>query len=280
LRKTSLPPGWHPQDPDEIVGFLSPFTGAAGVSPVRAAIAPHAGWLYSGKIAAKAIARLDRKIETIAIIGGHLPSGRQPLFAMESAVSTPLGRMEMDAELRSAMLMETGGLEDNIPGNTVEVILPMAHFFFPGASLLWMRLPDDPSSFDSGRRLAEAAERLGRSLAVVASADFTHYGRNYGFAPKGEGQQALRWVREVNDRRLIDAIKSGNPAETLERAREDRSSCSAGAVIGAMGFAQAAGLGSARLIEYGTSADAKCASMQRSFVSYAAFVFEAGKSAE
>jgi AmmeMemoRadiSam system protein B len=77
-------------------------------------------------------------------------------------------------------------------------------------------------------------------------------------------------VEEVNDRGFIDAVLSGDPAAVLERAETDRSSCSAGAVAGAMGFASAAGLGPARLIEYGTSADVSGAEVPADFVGYAA----------
>ncbi|MCL2191355.1 MAG: AmmeMemoRadiSam system protein B [Treponema sp.] len=257
-------------DPGEITRFLSGFDMGA---PVRAVIAPHAGWFYSGKIAARAIARLDRQVETLAVIGGHLPGNGRPLFAMEDAVQTPLGKMALDAELRAAMLGETGGREDNIPDNTVEVLLPMARFFLPEASLLWMRLPENMSSFEAGKTLAAVAARLGRRLAVVASADLTHYGPGYGFAPAGIGPEALRWVEEVNDRRFIEAVEAGNPAEVLERAKTEKSSCSAGAVLGAMGFAQASGMNPAKLLEYGTSAGAEKNSPKASFVGYASFTF-------
>jgi len=277
LRKPTLPPGWHPQDPDEIVRFLSAFSGVAGFGrgwkPGRAVVAPHAGWLYSGKIAAKAIARLDKKAETVAIAGGHLPNGRRPLFAMEDFAETPLGKMPMDRDLRAAMIAETSGWEDDLPDNTVESLLPMARFFFPDASLLWTRFPDDLASFEAGKTLAVVASRLGRSLVVVASADLTHYGRRYGFAPMGEGLEALRWVSEVNDRRLIAAVESGDPRAVLRSAREDKTTCAAGAIIAAMGFAQATGAGPARLIDYGTSADLEKVFRGGSFVSYAAFAF-------
>jgi len=273
LRKSSLTTGWYPQDPEEIIRFLSVFSASPYDGPARAVIAPHASWFYSGKMAAMAIACLDRQIETLAIIGGHVPADRKPLFAMEDAVQTPLGKMMFDTELRTAMLGETDGQEDSFPDNTVEVLLPMARFFFPKALLLWMRLPENMSSFEAGKTLATVAARQGRKLAVVASADLTHYGPNYGFTPMGTGPEALRWVEEVNDRRFIEAVEAGNPAEMLERARTECSSCSAGAVLGAMGFAQASGIGPAQLLEYGTSADVEKNSPKVSFVSYAAFAF-------
>jgi AmmeMemoRadiSam system protein B len=272
LRESFLPMGWYPRDSGEISRFLSGMT-APGKAP--AAVAPHAGWRYSGKIAARAVSSLGGTIETLVVIGGHLPAGYPPLFAMEDAVSTPLGAMTINAALRAALLNELGGVEDRYPDNTVEVLLPMARFFFPKASLLWLRLPAELPSFDAGKAVATAAEHLGCAIAVLASTDLTHYGPNYHFTPKGTGPDALRWVKEVNDRHFIDAVLSGDPAAVLERAEADSSSCSAGAVLGAMGFASARGMGSARLLEYGTSVDGIDADEVDSFVGYAAMAWEA-----
>ena len=270
IRESCLPAGWYPRNPDEIKRFLA--FSESRISGGKAAMAPHAGWYYSGKIAAGAVASLDRKIDTLVIIGGHLPAGN-PLFAMEDAVDTPLGTMTINAPLRAALYDKLRGREDRCADNTVEVLLPMARFFFPDASLLWLRLPAALSSFDAGKAIAAAAAELGQTVAVLASTDLTHYGINYGFAPKGTGAEALRWVREVNDSRFIGAVESGDPDAVLERAEEDRSSCSVGAVLGAMGFAASDG-GKARLLEYGTSADVGGGGeVPDSFVGYAAMGF-------
>jgi AmmeMemoRadiSam system protein B len=273
LREFSLPAGWYPRSAAETERFLAPFAAREGRS--CAAIAPHAGWFYSGRIAAGAVSSLDRQAETVAVLGGHLPAGMPPLFALEDAARTPLGNMPIDAELREALLKELNGTEDRYRDNTVEVLLPMVRFFFPRAMLLWVRLPAEFSSFEAGRAIARAAEKLGRRLAVAASTDLTHYGANYGFAPKGNGPSALRWVREVNDAVFIRAVESNDPAAVLERAEQDRSSCSAGAVLGALGFAAASGAPSPRLLEYATSADAPGGEgeIPDSFVGYASFTF-------
>jgi len=273
FRESCLPPGWYPRNPDEIGRFLSGFakTGnanEAGAS-ARAAIAPHAGWFYSGKTAAKAAAALDRKADTVIVIGGHLPEGYPPLFAMEDAVNTPLGDITIDAKLRETLYKKINGRSDQYPDNTVEVLLPMVRFFMPNASLLWLRLPAEMASFDSGKEIAQAAKDLGRNIVVLGSTDLTHYGPNYRYAPKGCGPKALQWVKEVNDRKFIEAVESGDPGIVLERAESDLSSCSAGAVLGAMGYASAINAGPARLLEYSTSADAT-GEVPDSFVGYAA----------
>jgi len=272
IRDYSLPAGWYPRDSASVSSFLSGLKKAerAGL----AAIAPHAGWYYSGRISARAVSSLQPDAEVIAVLGGHLPSGHPPLFAMEDAVKTPFGPMPIDTEMRSLLLKELNGVEDRYRDNTVEVLLPMARYFCPDAKLLWLRLGADLKSFESGKIIAQTAEKIKRKINVLASTDLTHYGSNYGFSPRGKGKAALKWVREENDAAFIKAVKSGDSEEVLRCAEDDFSSCSAGAVLGAMGFAQTRGLGGAELLEYATSADVdESDDIPDSFVGYAAFAF-------
>ena len=270
IREYSLPAGWYPRDPAEITRFLSDFNRSGPLS--RAAVSPHAGWYYSGRVAARAVSSLEPEADTVVVLGGHLSAASPPLFAMEDAVKTPFGVMPIDAELRSLLLNELGGKEDSFRDNTVEVLLPMVRFFFPQSKLLWLRLPAGIASLKTGKTISQTAAKLKRKVNVLSSTDLTHYGHNYGFSPKGTGEEALRWVREVNDANFIHALEAGNSDEVLHHAQEDFSACSAGAVLGAMGFAEAENLGSARLLEYATSADVQT-DIPDFFVGYAALIF-------
>jgi AmmeMemoRadiSam system protein B len=271
IRDYSLPTGWYPREAEEAGRFLSDFRPAGPFS--RAAAAPHAGWYYSGRLAARAVSCLQPEAQTVIVIGGHL-SGSPPLFAMEDAVRTPFGPMPVDAKLRSALYDELDGGEDRYRDNTVEVLLPIVRFFFPQALLVWMRLSAQTASFEAGKIISREAAKLNRNVNVLASTDLTHYGVNYGFSPKGAGKEALRWMREENDAAFIKAVEAGDSAEVLRCAQRDFSACSAGAVLGAMGFAVAEKLGGARLLEYATSADARDdEDVPDSFVGYAAMAF-------
>jgi len=275
IREYSLPQGWYPRDPEEVKDAVSRFLAGKNIPfKSRCAISPHAGWYYSGRIASAAAASLESDAETVAVIGGHLPAGSPALFAMEDSVRTPFGAMRIDKELRAALMEELDGEEDRYRDNTIEVLLPMVHYLFPKAMLLWIRLPASARSFEAGKIISQASAKLNRKVNALGSTDLTHYGRNYGFMPQGGGRQALRWVREVNDANFIKAVESGNSGKVLSCAENDLSACSAGAVLGAMGFAEAKKLGGAKLLEYGTSADMQNEdNIPDSFVGYAAMAF-------
>ncbi|MDR3247970.1 MAG: AmmeMemoRadiSam system protein B [Treponema sp.] len=291
IHEPVLPAGWYPRDAAGITRFLEPFkAGAASPGATAsgiAAMSPHAGWYYSGAVSAAAFAALDKSADTIVILGGHLAARSPVLLVTEDAYRSPLGLMDIDGELRAALCTAFGKTghpwaADRYRDNTVEVLVPLAHYFFPRSRLLALRLPADSSSFQTGQSLADAAKALGRKIVVIASTDLTHYGPNYGFSPQGQGARALAWMREVNDRRFIDAVLEGNPETVLLRAEEESSACSAGAVLGALGFAcafsgDAARRSGAELLAYGTSADVAedphGGDIPDSFVGYAAITW-------
>jgi AmmeMemoRadiSam system protein B len=272
VREPILPRGWYPRNPEEIRQFLAGID--ASPKTAVAAIAPHAGWYYSGKIAAQSVSALADGVKTVVVIGGHLPAGAPILFAEEEGVRTPLGVMAIDIELREQLKKKLKHSPDKYQDNTVEVLLPMVHHLFPDSRLLWVRFPGDLSSYDAGIVLAETAKTLGRSLAVLGSTDLTHYGHNYSFSPKGRGAAALDWVRNTNDAAFINAVLDGESTEVLRRADNDQSSCSVGAVLGALGFVQHLGCKKGKLLEYGTSADITGEEAPDSFVGYAAISWE------
>lgn len=276
-REPCLPPGWYPRERVKIEEFLNSPVFDAKSSPACAAMAPHAGWYFSGYTAALAVSSLDRDAETVAVIGGHLGGDMPILLAEEDGVKTPFGTMLIDGELRDEFRKQaSAGVNsvraDRYQDNTVEVLLPMVHYFFPRAELLWLRFPAELSSYEAGKLLAETARGLGRRIAVLASTDLTHYGTNYGFSPRGRGKAALDWVKKVNDAAFIEAVLAGEPSRVLKRAEEDFSACSAGAVLGALGACR--GTTNSRLLDYRTSADADGGDeVPDSFVGYAAIAF-------
>jgi MEMO1 family protein len=291
IRRRALPRGWYPDEPEGLRSLVESWVkGSASLSRgALAAVAPHAGWTFSGRIAARAIAstipiassepstggpQSRSSPLTVVVFGGHLPSGARPLAAPESSFETPLGALDADLELLDALkkpgILGRGLGADLELDNTVEVLLPLVAAIRPGARILWLRSPNDPSSLELGAALRGAALTVGREIACIGSTDLTHYGPNYGFSPRGGGRAAEAWVREVNDRRFIEALLAIDGREAIARGEAERSACSAGAAAAALAYAQAAGGVRAELLEYATSLDVR---RDESFVGYAALSF-------
>ena len=105
---------------------------------------------------------------------------------------------------------------------------------------------------------------------IIGSTDLTHYGFNYGFIPEGTGTSAVEWVRNENDRKVIEAMLAMNPTRVMEEARANQNACCSGAAAAAIAAGKALGATSAAQTAYATSYDK---SPGDSFVGYVGIVF-------
>ncbi len=274
IRRRCLPHGWYPSSPDAIRERLRGFLAERPPAEPRAAavVAPHAGWEFSGALAASAAASLRRDAGCVVVVGGHLGVRDAVRAAFEDAFETPLGAVGADVELLEAVRQRIDVVEDRAADNTVEVQLPLLAALFPAARVVAFRAPPSGRARELGLAVRDAAVALGRDVVVLGSTDLTHYGPSYDFAPRGAGDAAARWVTDVNDRRFIEALLALDGDEAIRRALGERSACSPGAAAAAVAFARASGATAARLLHYGTSLDVMEAP---SFVGYAAVLFGA-----
>jgi AmmeMemoRadiSam system protein B len=187
------------------------------------------------------MARIASSIETVVVVGGHLPPGRELLVAREDAAETPIGLLYADADVIKSIESEFSLREDAVADNTVEVQLPIVSYLFPDAKYVGLRASPSAIAIELGAFLAALAAKTGRTLAVIGSTDLTHYGTAYGFAPRGTGEEAAAWVRDVNDAEFIDCMATMDFTGAITSANEHQSACSAGGAVTAGEFARASG---------------------------------------
>ncbi len=275
IRKRYLAGGWYPDDSKEILRLVSSWTAHQHQLGARAVVAPHAGWYFSGELAARAVWSLA-ECDTAVILGGHLGRGDPLLYVDDEGFNCTVRNAKNDLELLNLLvheLREVGIQEialDRDIDNSVEILLPLAAARFPSAKIVWLRVPPDYKARELGSALMRAAAACGKNLSVIASTDLTHYGHNYGFTPHGVGEGAVSWVREENDKGFIRAVLDMDTDRVLNHARERFSACSAGAVSAAIAFALGVGSKRAVLLGHTLSYDTHPDS---SFVGYAAIAF-------
>jgi MEMO1 family protein len=281
-RKSMFAGSWYPAGAAacerEIEEFLA--EGKAWQVPERSyagGIVPHAGWFYSGAVACNVIHKL---VETPApdvflVFGMHLPSGAQNYIMKAGRWETPFGELPIELRIAEALTQEFAFKIETekqfTPDNTIELQLPFIKYFFKDIAIVPMGVPPDLASLEIGKRAVAIAQNLGLKVKVIGSTDLTHYGVNYGFMPKGTGKAAVEWVRNENDRKVIDAMTSLSPEKVLETAFDHHNACCAGAAATAISAARALGAaGPAELVTYTTSYDK---SPGDSLVGYVGMVF-------
>ncbi|MBW2524789.1 MAG: AmmeMemoRadiSam system protein B [Deltaproteobacteria bacterium] len=280
-RERGLPPGWYPFDAagcrEEIAEFLA--TPAEGVVEgiARHGIVPHAGWGYSGRAAAHvfaAVAESGAAPEVVLVYGGHLGSSERPVVYDYDLWESPMGELPIDTELTAAVARAADARPEGGRGdNTVEVQVPMVQHFFPDARLVAVHAPNGPGAIELANIVVREAGALGRTVATFGAADLTHYGAAYGFAPKGHGPEAVAWVKDDNDREILDLTLKMDARGALESADRRNNCCSSGAVAAAITTAAAQGAGRATLLDYYTSYDVQPG---RNVVGYMGVAFSEG----
>lgn len=276
MRKRALPRGWYPGTADEcnneIAIFLEGFTPPQGAW--HGAVVPHAGWYFSGKAAAKAISSLAASgtVDRLVLYGGHLPGTRDPIVYTEEWWETPLGPQPMDAVLAAHLVTQGKAVAASrmFSDNTVEIQLPLIKRFFPDTPLVAIHAPSSLSAVSLAHMMTELLASKGLSAAYIGSADLTHYGPNYGFAPKGVGEAAVRWVKEDNDRELVQNALAMHAESLLHDASIKHNTCSAGPIAAVIASVQSMGVTQGKLLDYYTSYDVMPDS---SFVGYAAILY-------
>lgn len=273
IRKRCLPAGWYPSTADgvrtRIAEMLEILPDPGDLTGGISAIVPHAGWEFSGSVAVDTLRRLKRNMTTAVVIGGHLSSNTGIHAALEEGYDTPLGIIETDLELLEALKERIDIVEDVSADNTVEVQLPLLKYLFPEIKALSLRAPPSSVSLELGRLLRRLADSLTKEILVIGSTDLTHYGQAYNFAPRGSGDSAVKWVKETNDKRIVEAFLALDE-HSLELAQTEHSACSAGGAASAIAFAAASGARRSGLITYTTSWDILPSS---SFVGYAGILY-------
>ncbi|MBI4795638.1 MAG: AmmeMemoRadiSam system protein B [Deltaproteobacteria bacterium] len=261
IRSRMLPPGWYPGSKSECLREIEQMV--AGVKPlppgvkVFGGIVPHAGWYFSGKLAARVfyLNSLITQPQVVAVFGGHLGGNSPPLLVTDEAWETPLGNVTLATEFYEP-LRKRLTLKEEYPGdNTIEIQLPLVKHFFPNTKVLALRAPHSQEAIALGEAVAAVAGELKLSLLAFGSTDLTHYGPNYGWAPKGFGSDAVKWVKEVNDKKFVDLALKMDGEGMLKTAAQDQSACSAGGAVAAIAAAKKLGATKANLVDYYTSYD-------------------------
>jgi len=184
------------------------------------AVLPHAGLVFSAPLTKAFFCQLDRSIDKLLILSPshyfHLPAD-QLCYADFDSYQGPFGDLE-------GFCLGSGYERQVQSEHGVEMMLPFASR--KGSLKIAAALVNQLSSASMARELAMELDRcIDSTTAVIASSDFTHYGRNFGYVPYGAFID--RSVREkVYDHDM--AVAKRLAGGTMEY-REDTTICGLGA---------------------------------------------------
>ena len=264
----------------QIEKYVEGFRAPAEPAKVVAGVVPHAGWAYSGAVAAKVLKCVKEKgnPSTFIVLSAIHRWGvqRNAVYA-RGAWWTPWGDIEVDSEMAAMLLQSSPNecVEDTMAHSqehSAEVQMPLIKYFFPQAKVVPVIVLPYPGAAALGQKIGEVVVQSKKEVVVLGTTDLTHYGPNYGFTPVGTGPRALQWFKE-NDARITSLALAMKAEDIVPEAAQYHNACGAGAMAAAIAAGRAMGARKGVLVEYTTSYDVMREGDFQMGVGYAGIVF-------
>jgi AmmeMemoRadiSam system protein B len=256
-RSSVLSGSWYPQDPNHLEQVLEtyftqcmPGTAALGI------VSPHAGYIYSGQVAAHAFGSIAPGFSgTFVVIG---PSHHSYTTCVSSIPwETPLGIIDTDAEFIQSLGIGINEAVHQKEENSIELQMPFIKYRFPRARIapVMMGLQDYSSAIQLAEKIVNAIRLTKRDVRIVASSDFSHY------MPEQKAKS--------DDLYAIEPLLNLDTKEFYGRIEERRvTACGYGPIAAMVTTCKQLGAKAAKLIQYATSGDVT--GDRREVVGYAA----------
>jgi AmmeMemoRadiSam system protein B len=230
------------------------------------AVVPHAGYSYSGPIAAHAYYALSgvHKPQLIIIVGpNHWGIGSSVSVYPSGAWETPMGRVEIDGNAaryvtEHSIIMDLDTISHR-QEHSIEVQIPFLQYIYGGDFKILpitLAIQDQSTSIELGKALAQTAKL--QPTLIIASSDLTHYETHHEAVEK--------------DSRLINAILSLDVSDFYRVLEQlNVSACGYGAIGAVMVAVKDLGATVGRLLKYSTSGEVT--GDRSSVVGYSSIVF-------
>lgn len=235
---------------------------------VKGLVVPHAGYIYSGAIAAHSYYYLSKNgfAKTYIILGpNHSGMGSGVSIMTEGKWNTPLGEVSINERLAKKIWKgiidkdETAHLYEH----SIEVQLPFLQFSAGDKKIdfvpICMSMQDSQTSKEIGEIMADAIKDSKENIVIIASTDFSHAGFNYmSMPPRG---MKVEEYAEKQDKLAIDRILKMDSEGLIDTVHENNiTMCGYGPVAAMLTAAERLGAKNVELLKYGTSCDVHPAS--------------------
>ena len=211
-------------------------------------LSPHAGYVYSGKIAGEVYSRIDIPDTVLIACPNHTGTPVEFSVWSEGEWETPLGPVPIDEDLAARILAScraaTSDTEAHRGEHSAEVHLPFLQHLRPEVRIVpvAVRTMELSRLKDFGRGLAEALRQDGREVLIVASSDMTHFESHE--SAKERDRLAIDRMLEMDEDGLWDTVR-----------RHQISMCGCGPAVIMLHAVKELGATQADLVRYSTSGE-------------------------
>jgi AmmeMemoRadiSam system protein B len=217
LRKPVVAGQFYPQDAEDLKNLISSFADpAAQKSDCLGCILPHAGYIYSGRVATCTISGVKIK-DTVVLLGpNHTGRGADFSIMAQGAWETPLGNVEINSKLAGLFLDKSRYLvADSLAHSdehSLEVELPILQYFKKKFKIVPIAIKsEDPTELDAvAQELAGVVieNNLKSSVMFIASSDLTHY--EHQESAKIKDALAIEAILRLDEHKLKSQVEESN----------------------------------------------------------------------
>jgi hypothetical protein len=244
-----------------------------------AGVVPHAGWDFSGAVAAKVFYAIKKNLQpkTFVLFGTvHQHIIHNAVYSRGSWM-TPFGEVLVDEQFAAKAIEKLKGVAERDESaheyeHSLEVQMPLLKLLFPDALVVPISVLPDERAHLLGRRVAELVLENSSPTIIIGTTDLTHYGDAYLFTRAGFGPNAHEWMKR-NDARIISLATALEDDRIVAEAEVNRNACGAGAFAATVGAAKTFGCRAGTVLAYTTSFDVMPEREFRMGVGYVGMVF-------
>lgn len=226
---------------------------------IKGIVSPHAGFAYSGPVAAHAYKEVyeDGKPDLFIILGPNHRGMGASVSVTDQDFQTPFGNVKVDREVADELVGGVIEMNDtaHMGEHSLEVQLPFIQYLWDDIKMvpLSFNIQNYKTAKEVGEKIKDISE--GKEILVVASTDFSHY--------------VVQETAKKKDKMAIDKIINNDPRGLFETVqKENISMCGYGPVMAMM---IGSGGTKGKLLKYATSGDIMA---MREVVGYASLSFE------
>lgn len=215
---------------------------------VMGVVSPHAGYIYSGKVAGAVFSRINIPEDVVILGPNHRGYGVDCAIMITGTWNMPHGPVNINSTLAHLILDNSRYLTDDhgshLYEHSLEVQVPFVQYVRPDFRLVPITLSraDFKVCEDIGLALAKAIVDYGKKVLIVASTDMTHYESQESAQEKD--QRAIKKILELDAKGLLETVIA-----------HDISMCGVIPTTILLVACKALGATEAHLIEYATSGD-------------------------
>jgi AmmeMemoRadiSam system protein B len=249
IRPPAVAGRFYPSDPQELTRQIQEYSsGATEKTHALGCVVPHAGYVYSGRVAGAVYAAMEIPAQSILLGPRHFPQGQPMAILSEGSFETPLGHAQIDSMLAGELARACPLLrEDEVAHgreHSLEVQLPFLQTLAANFRFVPVVLATDRygAMEELGRAVAQVVKAQREPVLVIASSDMNHYESDA--ITRAKDERAIARILALDARGLYDTVRS-----------EGITMCGYAATVAMLVAVRELGATGATLVRHATSAE-------------------------